>query len=154
MLFLLKGSYAEYVVAEENLTFIIPSAIGFDVAAACPTVSFLSYKLLADIARIEQGETIVIHSAAGGVGTTAIQLAKLLGASQIIGTVGDANKASVAINAGADHVICYEKENFADKVNELTDGKGVNIILDSLGGTITEQSTELSSAIWSINSVW
>ena len=67
-------------------------------------------------------------------------MAKLLGAGQIIGTVGDENKASVAINAGADHVICYEKESFADKANELTNGKGVNIILDSLGGVITEQS--------------
>ncbi len=134
------GSYAEYVVANENLTFAIPDTVGFDIAAACPTVSFLTYKLLADIARIENGETVLIHSAAGGVGTTAIQMAKILGASKIIGTVGSEKKASYALDAGADHVICYEKENFAERVNELTGGKGVNIILDSIAGRVSEQS--------------
>ncbi|MGG0178431.1 quinone oxidoreductase family protein [Gottfriedia acidiceleris] len=134
------GSYAEYVVANENLTFQIPESVEFDVAAACPTVSFLSYKLLADLARIEKGETVLIHSAAGGVGTTAIQMAKILGAGKIIGTVGSEQKIAYALNAGADHVICYEKENFAEKVNELTDGNGANIILDSVAGRIAEQS--------------
>lgn len=134
------GSYAEYVVANENLTFPIPDTLEFDVAAACPTVSFLSYKLLADLARIEKGETVLIHSAAGGVGTTAIQMAKILGAGKIIGTVGSEQKIAYAINAGADHVICYEKENFSEKVNELTDGIGANIILDSVAGRISEQS--------------
>lgn len=134
------GSYAEYVVANENLTFQIPETVGFDVAAACPTVSFLSYKLLSDVARIEKGETVLIHSAAGGVGTTAIQIAKILGAGKIIGVVGSVKKATVALAAGADTVICYEKEDFAQKVNELTDGRGANIILDSVAGRITEQS--------------
>lgn len=134
------GSYAEYVVANENLTFQIPETVGFDVSAACPTVSFLSYKLLADVARIEKGETVLIHSAAGGVGTTAIQIAKILGAGKIIGTVGNEKKATVAQAAGADHVICYENEDFSQKVNELTDGKGTNIILDSIAGRISEQS--------------
>lgn len=62
------GSYAEYVAADTNLTYLLPETISFDVAAACPTVSFLSYKLLADIARLQAGENILIHSAAGGVG--------------------------------------------------------------------------------------
>jgi len=134
------GSYAEYVVANENLTFHIPETVGFDVAAACPTVSFLSYKLLADVAKIEKGETVLIHSAAGGVGTTAIQIAKILGAGKIIGTVGNEKKAMVAQAAGADDVICYESEDFAQKVNELTEGRGANIILDSIAGKISEQS--------------
>ncbi|MEH7305825.1 quinone oxidoreductase family protein [Neobacillus drentensis] len=137
-----NGSYAEYVVAEETLTFALPDRIGFETAAACPTVSFLAYKLLADIARIEKGETVLIHSAAGGVGTTAIQLAKLLGAGKVIGTVGNEVKASVALEAGADHVICYETEDFATQVNELTDGKGINIILDSVAGWVSEKSLE------------
>lgn len=134
------GSYAEYIVANESLTFSLPDSVGFDIAAACPTVSFLSYKLLADIARIEKGEAVLVHSAAGGVGTTAIQMAKILGAGKIIGTVGNDKKASFALNAGADYVICYEDGNFAEKVNELTDGKGVNIILDSIAGKVSEQS--------------
>ena len=134
------GSYAEYVVADNNLTFVLPDHVPFDVAAACPTVSILSYKLLADIAKIEKGETILIHSAAGGVGSTAIQLAKIFGASNIIGTVGNESKVSVALEAGANHAICYEKEDFAAKVNDLTDGKGVDIVFDSLGGPVTESS--------------
>ncbi|NYV65739.1 zinc-binding dehydrogenase [Bacillus sp. Gen3] len=133
-----SGSYSEYAVAEQNLTYEIPDTIDFDTAAACPTVSFLSYKLLVEIARIEKGETILIHAAAGGVGTTAIQLAKILGAGKVIGTVGNENKASIALKAGADHVIGYQ--NFEEKVNELTDGKGVSIVLDSIAGETTERS--------------
>jgi NADPH2:quinone reductase len=134
------GSYAEYVVADENLTFAIPDSINFDTAGACGIVSFLSYKLLADIAKLQKGENVLIHSASGGVGTTAIQIAKALGAKNIIGTVGNEKKIHMALSAGADHTICYEQVNFAEKVNELTDGKGVNVILDSIAGDITEQS--------------
>lgn len=134
------GSYAEYVVANENLTFAIPDRISFDTAGACGIVSFLSYKLLADIAKLQKGENILIHSASGGVGTTAIQIAKALGAKNIIGTVGNERKIPMALSAGANHTICYEQGNFADQVNELTDGKGVDVILDSIGGDITKQS--------------
>lgn len=135
-----QGSYAEYIVADENLTYAIPNHMSFEVAGSCGIVSFLSYKLLADVARIQVGETILIHSASGGVGTTAIQIAKALGAQTIIGTVSNNEKALIAIEAGADHVICYTKEDFSKKVNEITDNKGVNIILDSIGGEITERS--------------
>ncbi|QOY35566.1 quinone oxidoreductase family protein [Anaerobacillus isosaccharinicus] len=134
------GSYCEYAVAHENLTFPIPETMSFDVAAACPIVSFLSYQLIAMVARIERGETVLIHSAAGGVGTTAIQVAKLLGAGKVIGTVGSEAKIPFALEAGADHVICYEKEDFSEVVNELTNGRGANIILDSVAGRVTEKS--------------
>ncbi|WP_223589276.1 quinone oxidoreductase family protein [Neobacillus bataviensis] len=135
-----NGSYAEYIVADENLTFAIPESIGFDVAAASPIVSFLSYILLADLAKLEQGETVLIHAAAGGVGTTAIQLAKILGAGKVIGTVGRESKINVAQEAGADYVVNYEKEDFAQRVNELTGGHGANVIIDSVAGKITEKS--------------
>ncbi|MGG1676055.1 zinc-binding alcohol dehydrogenase family protein [Neobacillus sp. NRS-1170] len=135
-----NGSYAEYIVADENLTFAIPESIGFDLAAASPIVTFLSYILLANLAKLEQGETVLIHAAAGGVGTTAIQLAKILGAGKVIGTVESENKINVALEAGADYVANYEKEDFSVRVNELTEGKGANIILDSVAGKITEKS--------------
>ncbi|MDO7905691.1 zinc-binding dehydrogenase [Paenibacillus sp. JX-17] len=135
-----NGSYAEYMAADENLTFAIPDSISFEVAGSCGIVTFLSYKLLADVAKIQVGEQVLIHSASGGVGTTAIQVAKALGAKTVIGTVGNNSKISVALDAGADAVICYTNENFSQKVNELTHGKGVNIILDSIGGKISEQS--------------
>lgn len=137
-----NGSYAEYIAADENLTFALPDSIGYDIAGACGIVSILSYKLLADIAKLEKDETVLIHSASGGVGTTAIQIAKILGARQIIGTVGSEAKKSAALQIGADHVICYEEEGFAERVNEITNGKGANIILDSVGGDITGQSMQ------------
>ncbi|HJV45815.1 MAG TPA: NADPH:quinone oxidoreductase family protein [Bacillota bacterium] len=132
------GSYAEYVVADEILTYSISDSLDWDTAAACPIVSFTSYKLLADVARLEKGETVLVHAAAGGVGTTAIQLAKLLGSGTVIGTVGDLAKAEAALEAGADYVISYD--GFAQSVHEITKGHGVDVVLDSIGGTVSEQS--------------
>ena len=140
MAFPQNGSYAEYIVADENLTFAIPDHISFDVAGSCGIVSFLSYKLLADVAKLQNGDQVLIHSASGGVGTTAIQVARALGAKTIFGTVGNETKIPMAFEAGADHVLCYANGDFSQKINELTDGKGVPIILDSVGGEITEQS--------------
>jgi NADPH2:quinone reductase len=137
-----NGSYAEYVVADEVLTYILPDNLDFLTAAACPIVSITSYKLLHDVARIETGDTVLIHAAAGGIGTTAIQLAKLLGAGKVIGTVGSETKKTIATEAGADHVINYEQEDFAKKVLELTDGQGADVILDSIAGKVSEQSLE------------
>lgn len=140
--FPVNGSYAEYVVANEELTFVLPDKIDFEIAAACPIVSFTSYTLLANVAKLQQGETVLIHAAAGGIGTTAIQLAKILGAGKIIGTVGNEEKKKIALEAGADHVICHKEEDFAKKVNEITNGEGADIILDSISGTISEQSLQ------------
>ena len=135
-----NGSYAEYIVADESLTFAIPESISFDVAGASGIVSFLSYKILVDIARLQDGDQVLIHSASGGVGTTATQMAKVLGARTIIGTVGHEAKIPVALEAGADHVLCYANGDFSETVYDLTNGEKVNIILDSIGGGITEQS--------------
>ncbi|WP_088105649.1 quinone oxidoreductase family protein [Halalkalibacter urbisdiaboli] len=135
-----NGSYAEYVVASEKLVFPIPEELDFRTAAACPIVSFLSHRLLYNVARIQHGESVLVHAAAGGVGTTAIQLAKLMGAKTVIGTVGRKDKIQTAKESGADFVICYEEEDFAKKVNELTHGNGVDIVLDSISGTVTESS--------------
>ncbi|MED1801011.1 quinone oxidoreductase family protein [Brevibacillus porteri] len=137
-----NGSYAEYIVADESLTFALPDHIRTETAAACPVVSFTSYQLLAKVARIAKGETVLIHAAAGGIGTTAIQLAKLLGAGRVIGTVGNEAKAELALSAGADHVICNDREDFVEKVRELTDGAGADVILDSISGTVSERSLE------------
>ncbi|EOO16764.1 MULTISPECIES: quinone oxidoreductase family protein [Bacillus cereus group] len=137
-----NGSYSEYVVANENLTFVLPDEVDFQTAAACPIVSFTSYNLLANIARLQQGESVLIHAAAGGIGTTAIQLAKLLGAKKVIGTVGSEAKRKIAFDAGADYVICHQDEDFVERVNQLTNGEGVNIVLDSISGTVSERSLE------------
>ncbi|WP_421384120.1 quinone oxidoreductase family protein [Bacillus salacetis] len=135
-----NGSYAEFAVASQELVFPISDELDFTTAASCPVVSFLSHRLLFNVARIQKGETVLVHAAAGGVGTTAIQLAKLLGAGTVIGTVGNTAKRKIAEESGADFVICYEEEDFSQAVNSITDGKGADIILDSVAGGVTEKS--------------
>ncbi|WP_108672393.1 quinone oxidoreductase family protein [Peribacillus acanthi] len=137
-----KGSYAEYVVADEILTYVLPEGIDFETAAASPIVAFLSYKLVVDIARLQKGENVVIHAAAGGVGTTLIQLAKLMGAGTVIGTVGSEAKKEVALEAGADFVLLYNEENFPAQVNEIIGGNGVDVIFDSISGEVAQKSLD------------
>lgn len=132
------GSYAEYVVADSILTYSLPDSLDFQTAAACPTVSFTSYNLLAKVARIVPGESVVIHAAAGGVGSTAIQIAKILGAEKVIGVVSTEEKVNTALQAGASHVINSSKDKIVETVLELTNGTGVDVILDSIGGSTTE----------------
>lgn len=139
------GSYAEYTLAEEILTFPIPDTIEFDIAAAAPLVSFTSYNLLAQVACLQKGESVLIHAAAGGIGTTAIQIAKVLGAKTVIGTVGNDAKADTALQAGADYVFNYQSDNFVEEILEKTNNEGVNVILDSLAGTIFNKSMDCLS---------
>lgn len=133
------GSYAEYCVADQHLVYAIPDSVNFEQAAASPTVVFTSYNLLANVARLASGESVLIHGASGGIGTTAIQIAKILGAGRVIGTVSKREKAEIALDSGADEVIINEEEDFIEKVNELSGGKGVDIILDSISGSVTER---------------
>ena len=131
------GTYAEYVVADSNLAFPIPEEFSFEQAVACPLVSFTSHMLLNKVGRLQKGETMLIHAASGGIGTTAIQIAKNMGADKIIGTVGSTEKVQEALNAGADYVICNKTEDFVTEVNKITNNKGADVILDSLGSTYT-----------------
>lgn len=140
MAFPAGGSYAEFVVAPENLTYPVPDEISSETAAASLTVGITAYNVIQRMARLEKGETILIHAAAGGIGSTAIQLAKLLGASKIIGTVGSDEKIDRAKSFGADEVINYRSVDFVGKVNELTGGKGADVILDTVAGENFEKS--------------
>lgn len=135
-----SGSYAEYTVANKDLTFVFPNTIDWKTAAASPIVSFLSYILLKDLARIQKGDNVLIHAAAGGVGSTAVQLARLFGAGKVIGTVSDESKIATVLAAGGDHCLLYE--NFSEQVNTLTNNCGVDIILDSVAGEVTEKSMD------------
>lgn len=134
-----NGTYASYVIADERLIYPISAEVDSTEAAAIATVGITSYNLLKKVARISSGESVLIHGAAGGVGTVAIQMAKILGASTVIGTVGSDDKVSIAKQAGADHVINYQKESFDSTVNHLTNQKGIDIILDSYAGEMFEK---------------
>lgn len=134
-----NGSYAEYLAADENLVFAIPNDIDMIEAAATPLVALTAYKLLADVGRLQPGESVLIHAASGGVGTAAIQLAKIFGAGMVIGTVGGAGKMPAALEAGADQVLLLDEE-FPAEVKRLTGGKGVDVVLDSIAGEVTARS--------------
>lgn len=134
------GSYAEFVVAPESLVYPIPDGLSSEAAAASLTVGVTAYNVIRKMARLEHGESILIHAAAGGIGSTAIQLAKLFGASRIIGTVGSDEKMEKAKSFGADEVINYRTDDFVEKINKLTNGKGVDVILDTVAGENFEKS--------------
>lgn len=133
-----SGSYAEYVVANEQLVFKIPDSLSFEEAATMPTVSILSYILLHEIGEVKKTDTIVIHSAAGGVGSTLVQLAQIAGVEKIIGTVGNMNKAEYIKKLGANIVCTYD--TFADITLEQTNYQGANVIFDSVGGEVSAKS--------------
>ncbi|MCM3742351.1 zinc-binding dehydrogenase [Oceanobacillus luteolus] len=135
-----NGSYAEYVVANEKLVFKIPDSLSFEQAAAMPTVSILSYILLHEIGQIQNTDTIVIHSAAGGVGSMLVQLAKLSGVQKVIGTVGNIEKENYVKNLGADVVCTYE--TFVEVALKQTNNQGANIIFDSVAGDVTNMSLD------------
>lgn len=135
-----NGSYGEYVIAKENLVFKIPEPLSFETAAAMPTVSILSYILMHEIGHVGEKDTIVIHSAAGGVGTVLVQLAKLAGVKKIIGTVGHTDKFNYVKELGADYVFTYK--TFASEVLALTNGVGANVIFDSVAGEVTRKSLD------------
>ena len=138
--FPMDGSYAEYVVASESLIFKIPDSLSFEQAAAMPVVSILSYMLLHELGQVKTTDTIVIHSAAGGVGSMLVQLAKLSGVQKIIGTVGSLEKIDYVKKLGADSVYSYE--TFTAEVLRETDNQGANLIFDSVAGDVTTKSLD------------
>ena len=135
-----EGSYAECVVANELLVYKIPESLSFEQAATMPTVSILSYMLLHEIGQVQKSDTIVIHSAAGGVGSMLVQLARLAGVQKIIATVGDLEKASYVKRLGADVVSTYT--SFSEEVLKETEKLGANVIFDSVAGEVTSQSLD------------
>ncbi len=136
------GAFAEYAVAPTVAVREVPEGMTDDEAAAFPLVYQTSYFALAYRGQLARGETVLVHSAAGGVGLAAVQLAKAMGAATIIGTAGSDEKLDVVRTAGADMAINYNTEDFVDIVKHQTDGRGADIIFDPVGGTIAERSTK------------
>ncbi len=134
------GGYAEYAIAQANMVIPIPPDIDFAHAAVLPVQGITAYQLLRESARIQPGESVLVHAAAGGVGTLAVQLAKLMGAGTVIGTASSAGKLDLVRRLGADVAINYTENNWVEQVLDATGGKGVDIILEMVGGQIAEQS--------------
>ena len=126
------GAYAERRLVPAAVLVRLPDGISDDQGAAMMLKGCTAQYLLRRTYRVEAGDTVLIHAAAGGVGLIVCQWAKLLGAT-VIGTVGSADKAALAKAHGCDHVIDYRTENFAERVREITNGAGVPIVYDSVG---------------------
>ncbi|MEY4859768.1 MAG: hypothetical protein RLZZ235_1935 [Pseudomonadota bacterium] len=126
------GAYAEYCAAPEAQT--LPWPKGYDAlhAAALPETYFTVWANLFGHGRLAAGETVLIHGGTSGIGVTAIQLAKAFGA-RVITTAGSAAKCAACLELGADAAIDYRAQDFAEEVKRLTDGKGVDVILDMVG---------------------
>jgi NADPH2:quinone reductase len=135
------GSYAEMRVIPADRLVPLPDSVDDRSAAAVMLKGLTAHYLLRRTHRVQPGETILIHAAAGGVGLIACQWAKHLGAT-VIGTVGSPEKAELAREHGCDHPILYEREEFAERVREITGGKGVGVVYDSVGQATFERSLD------------
>jgi NADPH2:quinone reductase len=127
------GSYAEYILARAGEVFPIPDSLDWEVASCFPSVGTTALNLLTLAGRLQAGESVLVHAAAGGVGSTAVQLARALGAGVVIGTVGSAEKAKLALELGADVAINYRTEDVVERVRAATGGAGVDVVLDGVG---------------------
>jgi NADPH2:quinone reductase len=135
------GAYAEERIVPADRLLALPEGISDDVAAGIMLKGMTARYLLRVTYRVQKGDTVLIHAAAGGVGLIACQWAKHLGAT-VIGTVGSDEKAELARAHGCDHPVIYTRENFVDKVKEVTGGKGVPVVYDSVGKDTWEGSLD------------
>jgi NADPH2:quinone reductase len=126
------GAYCELRNVPADRMVGIPDGVSDEQAAAMMLKGLTAQYLLRSTHRVKRGETIIIHAAAGGVGSIAVQWAKALGA-RIIGVVGSDSKAKIARDLGCDHVIVMEHEDLVTRVKEITSGKGVRVVYDSVG---------------------
>jgi len=133
------GGYADHCIVPEDYAIALPDTIPLDLAAAMPAAAITAWHLLHSAHRLRRGEIILIHAIGGGVGLMLTQLAHLKGA-QVIGTVGSAGKAERPLAFGAHHVIDRSSEDFVAAAMRLTKGRGVDLVIDSLGADILERS--------------
>lgn len=131
------GAFCERIVANEFGVFPMPEGLSFEQAAGVSITYFTSYYALKQRANIKEGETLLVLGAAGGVGTTAVELGKLMGAKVIAAASSD-EKLELCKKLGADEVINYSEDSLKDKVKELTGGKGVDVVYDPVGGDFAE----------------
>ena len=133
------GGYAEYCVAAAGHALPIPAGMDFAAAAALPETWFTVWANLVDLGRLKRGERLLVHGGSSGIGLVAIQLAKHLGAECIV-TVGSEEKAAFCRASGAAHAINYRTQDFAAEVRRITDGTGVDVILDMVGAPYLQRN--------------
>jgi NADPH2:quinone reductase len=133
------GAFAEQVVTPARAAWRMPDGMTFEEGAALPIVYPTSYAALVLRAAIRPGETLLVHAAAGGVGLAAVQIGKALGA-RVLATAGGPEKLAIAKEAGADECIDYRADDWPERVKAVTQGRGADVIYDSVGGDVLDQS--------------
>lgn len=139
-----SGGYAEYVVVHETNALPVPDTLSDVEAGAVPETFFTVWTNVFERARLQRGETILIHGGSSGIGTTAIQLAKAFGATVIV-TAGSAAKLDACRALGADVLINYRDEDFVEVAKAATDGRGPEVILDMVGGDYVQKNLRLAA---------
>jgi len=127
-----RGSYAEYTVVPAAQLVKLPENIDFNIAAGAMLQGMTAHYLTHSSYPLKKGDKCLVHASAGGAGRLVVQMAKMLGAT-VYGTAGTEEKAAIAKSAGADEVIVYTKDDFVAGVKKFTDGKGVDVVYDSVG---------------------
>ena len=138
---LIGGGYAEYVSVPAPQCLPIPKGLSLVEAAALPEVAMTVWSNVFEIGRLQPGETLLVHGGASGIGTFAIQLAHRLG-SRVIATAGSQAKCERCIELGASRAINYKTEDFVAAVAETTNGKGLDVILDLVGGDYIQRGLQ------------
>jgi len=133
------GGYAEYCTAPVEQCLPVPKGLDMASAATLPETFFTVWQNVFDRAKLQAGETILIHGGSSGIGVTAIQMAKAMGARVLV-TAGSADKGAACVKLGADKAINYNNEDFVEVVKSETKGKGVEVILDMVGGKYFERN--------------
>lgn len=136
-----RGNYAEYALVDEICVAHKPRSLDFVQAAAVPLVAITAWEALHDRARLQRGQSVLIHAGAGGVGHIAIQLAREAGA-HICTTVGSRENAELVTALGAGLPILYRQQDFVQAALDWTDGRGVDIAFDTVGGETFQRTTE------------
>ncbi len=135
------GGYAELCVAPLAQCLPVPAGWSMEEAASLPETFFTVWSNVFERARLQPGETLLVHGGSSGIGVTAIQLAKALG-SRVLVTVGSDDKAKACVALGADHAINYREQDFVAEVKTFTEGRGVDVILDMVAGSYVARNVE------------
>jgi len=138
------GGYAEFVAVPEGQCLPIPDGLSMVEAAALPETAFTVWSNVFDRAKLETGDSFLVHGGSSGIGTTAIQFAKVMGAT-VFTTVGSVDKCNACLALGAEIALNYHEADFLEELKEATDGKGVDVILDMVGGDYIQKNLKLAS---------
>lgn len=143
--FLLHGGIAEKAVMPASSVSKLPEEVSFEIGSVIPATYGTSYHGLVDRASLQDGETLLVLGAAGGVGLAAVQIGKVLGAT-VVAAVSSQAKAKLVTDSGADHVIRYDQVDLREGIDRATGGEGVDVVFDPVGGKVTEAA--LRSTRW------